>query len=111
MVTAILRSVIFADGQFVGADEQGTFEEFATKLKGHTEVGMMAKTQGWSPIEALYQAFTQRPQASPPSFEDYILTISRQVAASGLVQTRKFKGDAAADQLAQMYSSLPTLWK
>jgi hypothetical protein len=111
MVTAILRSVIFADGQFVGADEEGTFEELATKLKAITEVGMMAKTQGWSPIEALAQAFVQRPQAPPPSFVDYILTISRQVAALRLVQTRKSKGEPAADQLAQIYRSLPTLWK
>ena len=71
---------------------------------------MMAKTQGWSPIEALYQAFTQRPQAPPPSVEDYFLTTSRQVAATMLVQTRT-NGETAADQLTQIHSSLPTLWK
>jgi hypothetical protein len=58
------------------------------------EVGMMAKTQAWDQVEALAQAFTQRPRffgdvairkAPPPSVEDLILTHSRQGsrAASG----------------------------
>jgi TPR repeat/Tetratricopeptide repeat len=111
IVTATLRSVIFADGQFVGADELGVFEQFGKKLKAVTEVGMMARTQAWDQIEALAQAFTQRPQAPPPSGEDRILYTFRQLAAMRLVQTRKFKGQAAADQLAQTYSSLPILWK
>jgi hypothetical protein len=111
IVTATLRSVIFADGQFVGVDEQGAFEQFAKKLKAINEVGILAKTQAWDQIEALAQAFMQRPQAPPPSGEDHILTTFRQLAASRLVQARKSKGQAAADQLAQIYSSLPTLWK
>jgi hypothetical protein len=37
IVRAALRSVIFADGKFVGADEQGSFEQFAMKLKAITE--------------------------------------------------------------------------
>jgi hypothetical protein len=111
IVTAALRSVIFADGQFVGVDELGAFDQFGKKLKAITEVGMMARIQAWEQIEALAQAFMQRPQAPPPNGEDRILTNFRQLAAMRLAQTRKFKGEAAAGQLAEIYSSLPTLWK
>ena len=110
IVTATLRSVIFADGQFVGVDEQGAFEQFGKKLKAVIGVGMMAKMQAWDYVEALAQAFAQRPPAPPPSGEDLISYTSRQVAAMRLAQTRR-KGDAAASKLAEIYSSLPTLWK
>ncbi len=111
IVTAALRSVIFGDGQFVGVDELRAFEQFGMKLKAVTEVGIMAKIQAWDQIEALAQFLHQRRPAPPSGAEDIILTTSRQVAAMLLDQTRKFKGEAAADQLAQIYSSLPTLWK
>jgi hypothetical protein len=123
IVTAALRSVIFGDGQFVGVDEMRVFERFGKELKVITEVGIMAKTQAWDQVEALAQAyreaFAQRRQAPPrkaeivttPQFEDNMLTNSRQAAATMLVQTRKSKGEAAADQLAEAYSSLPLLWK
>jgi hypothetical protein len=35
----------------------------------------------------------------------------RQLAAQRLVETWKLKGDAAAQQLAEIYSALPTPWK
>ena len=132
IVTAALRSVIFADGQFVplwpsarveiGAvtfdgqttqsiDEQGAFEQFGQKLKAITEVGRLAQMQAWDQVEALYQAFFQRRQAPYLNVEDRILTTSRQLAAMRLMQTRKYQGEAAAGQLAQIYSSLPTVWK
>jgi hypothetical protein len=37
--------VIFGDGQFVGVDEQGAFEQFGKKLKAIIEVAILAKTQ------------------------------------------------------------------
>jgi hypothetical protein len=110
IVTAALRSVIFADGQFVGADEQRTtcsvepgqwwvraqgaqplpfrdclFEEFGKKLKVIIEVGILAKTRAWDQIEALAQALHQRPWVPPPNGEDINLTIFRQLVAQRLV--------------------------
>jgi hypothetical protein len=108
IVTATLHSVIFADGQFVGAGEQGAFELFAKKLTGVTEAGKLAKTQAWDQLEALEQSF-MRFQRAPG--EDLDVYTFRQVAASRLVETRKFQGDAAANELAEIYSALPTLWK
>jgi hypothetical protein len=72
---------------------------------------MMARIPAWDQIEGLAQALTPRPQAPPPSGEDRILTRLRQLAAIRLVQTRKYKGKAAADLLAEIYSSLPTVRK
>jgi hypothetical protein len=122
-VAAILRSVVFGDGQFVGVDEQRAFEQFGKKLKAINEVGILAKTQAWDQIESLAEAFTQGRQAppglaAPPTFvvapppggEDRILYTFGQLAAMRLAQARKFKGEAAADQLAQIYSSLPVFW-
>jgi hypothetical protein len=63
IVTATLRSGIFADGQFVGV---GAFEQFTTKLKAIIEVGMLAKTQAWDQVKALAQALSPRPQAPAP---------------------------------------------
>ena len=50
-------------------------------------------------------------QRQPPPGEDHTVYIFRQLAASRLVETRRLKGDAAASQLAEIYSSLPSLWK
>jgi hypothetical protein len=100
-VRAILSSVVFADGQFVGMDGPGGFEEFVKKIKAVTEVGILAKTR-WDQVEALAP-----PPGQPPGGEDTF----RQFVARRLVETRRLKGDAAASQLAAIYSSLPTLWK
>jgi hypothetical protein len=109
ILTATLHSVVFADGQFVGTDEQGAFEVFAKKFTGVTEAGKLAKTQAWDQLEALDQSFMRFQR--PPGGEDLDVHTFRQLAASRLVETRKFKGDAAAAELAEIYSSLPTLWK
>ena len=45
IVRAILSSVVFANGQFVGTDEHGTFEEFGKRIKGITEDGNLARMQ------------------------------------------------------------------
>jgi hypothetical protein len=103
--------VIFADGQFVGTDEQGAFESFIKKIKGVTEVGILAKTQPWDQIEALAPAFGQVAPQPPPSGEDDTVYTFLQLGAQRLVETLRVKGKAAARQLAEIYSSLPTLWK
>jgi tetratricopeptide (TPR) repeat protein len=107
IVRVTLQSVIFADGQFVGMDEHGAFEQFVKKIKAIAEVGKLAKIQAWDQIEA----FANSPLGAPPSGEDHIVYIFHQFAARRLVETRKFKGDAAAGQLTEIYNSLPTLWK
>jgi tetratricopeptide (TPR) repeat protein len=108
IVRATLRSVVFADGQFVGVDEQGTFESFAKKLKGVTEVGILAKSRAWDQVEVLAARGLPSP---PPGGDDLLLNSFRSLAASRLVETRRLKGDAAAVQLAEIFASLPTLWK
>jgi tetratricopeptide (TPR) repeat protein len=110
IVTATLRSVIFADGQFVGTDEQGAFEQFGKKLRAVKEAGILAKTGAWDQIEALAQAFMQRPRLPLPAGEDPMVYMFRQLTAQRLIETRRNKGDAAA-HLAEIYSSLPTVWK
>ena len=72
IVRAILTSVIFGDGQFVGADEHGTFEEFGERIKAITEAGDLAKIGAWDQIEALAQAFAQIPPRIPDR-EDHIV--------------------------------------
>jgi hypothetical protein len=100
--------VIFADGQFVGAGDHGTFEEFGEKIKGVAEAGNLAKIGAWDQLEALNRASFQIP---PPRGENDMVYTFRQLAATHLVQERKFKSDAAASQLAEIYCSLPTLWQ
>jgi tetratricopeptide (TPR) repeat protein len=109
-VRATLTSVIFADGHFVGADESGIFERLGKELKGVQEAGLLTKTGTWDQLDALNQAFRQMQRQSPPG-EDRTVYTFRQLAASRLVETRRLKGDAAASQLAEIYSSLPNLWK
>jgi hypothetical protein len=110
-VRATLTSVIFADGHFVGADDRGAFERLGKELKAVKEAGILAKTGAWDQLDALAQAFRQMPRQPPATGEDPGLYTFRQLAASRLVETWKFKGGAAASQLAEIYSSLPTLWK
>jgi hypothetical protein len=107
IVRATLQSVIFADGQFVGVDGPGGFEEFVKKIRAITEAGKLAKTGAWDQVEA----FAQLPPFPPPNVEDRIVYFGHRQAATWLVQERKRKGDAAATKLAEIYSSLPTLWK
>ena len=110
-VRATLTSVIFADGHFVGADEHGAFERLGKELKAVKEAGILAKMGAWDQLDALNQAFRQMQRQQPPPGEDNTLYIFRRLAASRLVETWRLKGDAAAGQLAEIYSSLPTLWK
>ena len=114
MVRATLPSVIFADGQFVSTDERGAFafERFSNRMQAVREVGMMAKACEWAQIEALATAPTNaklllerlREKGAAEYFE-------RLSAAQRLVETRKFQGDAAARQLAEIFGSLPTPWR
>jgi len=85
-------------------------EKCSKSLKGVQEAGVLAKTGAWDQLDALNQAFRQM-QRQPPPGEDHTVYIFRQLAASRLVETRRLKGDAAASQLAEIYSSLPSLWK
>jgi hypothetical protein len=110
IVSATLQSVIFADGQFVGVDEHGAFDQFAKKIKPIAEVGVLAKTGAWDQVEVLAQALTPL-SPCPPAGEDSVWYIRRRVAAVLLAQERKRYGDAAAAQLAETYASLPTLFK
>jgi Flp pilus assembly protein TadD len=104
---ALLSSVVFADGQFVGMDGPGGFEDFVKKIRGITEAGKLAKIAAWEQVEA----FAKFTPGLPLNGEDPLLYTFRQLAASRLAETRRLKGDAAASRLAAIYSSLPTLWK
>jgi hypothetical protein len=110
IVNAALVSVIFADGQFVGVDEYGVFESFGRRIKVIVQVGLLAKAGTWDQIESLANALSQSSLRSP-SEENPGLYFERRAAALFLVQERKQKGDAAAAQLAEIYSSLPTPWR
>jgi hypothetical protein len=109
-VRATLTCLIFGDGHFVGTDERGVFERLGKELKAVQEAGVLAKTGAWDQLDALNQAFRQM-QRQPPPGEDRTVYTFRQLAASRLVETWRLKGDAAASQLAEIYGSLPTLWK
>ena len=107
LTSAALTCLIFADGHFVGADEHGVFEDFSKELKAVREVGNLAKAGAWDQLDALAQAFSQA-GPNPPPGGDRVAYAYRLLAAQRLVETRRLKGDAAAAQLAQIYSSLPT---
>ena len=112
IVRATLRSVIFGDGQFVSPDEHGAFELFSSRMQAVREVGMMAKAGEWEQIEALATARTNTSLLLRRLAEkDAAQYVERVSAAPRLVLERKQKGDAAAAQLAELYSSLPALWK
>ena len=111
IVRAMLRSIVFADGQFVGVDEHGAFESFGKRIKVITEVGLLGKAGAWDQVEVLAQALTQLLSVRPPGWEDSALYFDRRAAATLLDQERREKGEAAAAQLAELYSSLPTLWR
>jgi hypothetical protein len=111
IIRASLRSVVFEDGEFVGTSEYGDFELFTGKMQGTREVGMMAKSGEWGQVEALAPDHLPPLLGRSPRGEDPILHFGRQVAALHLVRERRQKGHAAAMQLAEIYSSLPTLWK
>jgi len=76
-----------------------------------TEVGVLAKTGAWDQVEVLAQALTPL-SPRPPAGENSAWYIRRRLAAVLLVQERKRYGDAAAAQLAEIFSSLPpALWR
>jgi hypothetical protein len=106
IVSATLQSVIFADGHFVGVDEHGAYDQFVKKIKPIREVGVLAKTGAWDQVEVLAEALTPL-SPRPPAGEDSAWYIRRRVAAVLLTQERKRYGDAAAAQLAEIFSSLP----
>jgi hypothetical protein len=107
---ATLTSVIFAGGHFVGSDERGALERLGQQIKTVREVGILAKTGAWDQLDALALSPGSR-SGPPPSGEDPRTYFERRSIATRLVQEWKFKGDAAAKQLAEIYSALPALWK
>jgi hypothetical protein len=58
-VSAVLQSVVFDDGQFVGANEHGAFELFAKRIEVIKEVGFLAKDGAWDQVETLAKALTK----------------------------------------------------
>ena len=102
-----LCSVVFTDGQFVGLDEPGDFEQFSKHLKATAEVGKLAKMQAWNLVESLAIS----PWKEPPGGGDPLMFRFSRLAAETLIRVRERKGDAAARQLAEIYSSLPTPWR
>jgi len=111
IVSATLRCVVFADGQFVGVvgvEELWVFEHFGRVIKAIAEVGLLAKAGAWDQLEALDFSSGLQLRPSSSGGETYF---ERRLAAWFLVRERKQKGDAAAMQLAEIYASPPTLWK
>jgi hypothetical protein len=103
IVSATLQSVVFADGQFLGADEHGVFELFGRRIKVIVDVGLLAKAGAWDQLEPLALS-PGSPLGPPADFE-------RRSIATLLVHERRFKGDDAADELAKIFSSLPAPWR
>ena len=88
-------------------DEHGVFERLGKEIKVTTEVGILAKIGAWDQVEA----FAQMPLGPPHGGEALLMNSFRRMVAPILVGVRGSKGEAAAAQLAELYSSLPTLWK
>ena len=110
IVSVTLKNVVFGDGQFVGPNEHEVFENFGLRIKAIRELGILAKTGAWDQLDAL--ALSPGARSGPlPSGEDPRTYFERRSIATRLVQEWKFKGDAAASQLAEIYASLPTLFK
>jgi hypothetical protein len=109
IVSATLQNAVFGDGGFVGVEEEWVFEQFGRVMKAIVEVGLLAKAAR-DQLEALAIS-TGAPLGPPPRGEDPRTYFERRLAATRLVQERKWKGDAGAMQLAEIYASLPTLWK
>jgi hypothetical protein len=91
-------------------EELWVFEQFGRVIKVIVEVGLLAKTGAWEQLEALSLS-TGAPLGPPPLGEDIRTYFERRFAATRLVQERKWNGDAGAMQLAEIYSSMSTLWK
>ena len=106
-VTATRQNVVFADGEFAGKDDYRAFESFGKRIKGIVEIGSLGKTGAWGQIETIAPGPFRLPTAPPSDYEGHF----RHVAAQSLVETRKFQGDAAAAQLAEIYSEMPAPWK
>jgi hypothetical protein len=139
IVRATLRSIVFGDGQFVGTDYQGAFELFGKQLKAVREVGVLPKRHAWVLIEAVAQLPSGGPfpfmaNYLMSSFRRVAVSLLMNgwhgwdaltaefwgqgnsfaydgLAIRVLVDERRRRGDAAAARLAELYSSLPTLWK
>jgi hypothetical protein len=110
IVSASLRCVLFSDGQFVGMEEEWVFEQFGRLIKVMAEVGLLAKAGAWDQLEAL--DFSSGSRVGPrTSGGDPSTYFERRIAAGFLVRERKWKGDSGAMQLAETYTSQPTLWK
>jgi hypothetical protein len=110
IVSATLQNVAFSDGRFVGVEEEWVFEQFGRVMKVMAEVGSLALAGAWDQLEAL--DFSSGYQVGPrTSGGDQRVYFERRLAAGFLVRERKWKGDAGAQQLANIYMSQPTLWK
>jgi len=116
IVKAILDAVIFGDGQFAGPDNAHSYERLGLRMKAISQVGSMLtgvrngtaaqQSQVWEQIAALAAATPTNTNTEQERF----LLWTQQTTANYLVHAKR-SGSDAAFQLAEHYSSIPTLWR
>jgi len=116
-----LDSVIFDDGEFVGPDIAGAFENVSARIAAETDLHQRVikvygrnnpteKDQLWADLERL----AKRSTADPVPVNIAAKTVYRHIRrarAEELVRIRQGSGEAAARALANQSAIYPTLWR
>ena len=117
----ILDAVLFEDGELVGPDTFEAFESMSTRLKAERDLAKLLldsrtgapaqRDAAWSKIVQLSKNDTNNVNSGAPPFTNTLYNFTQSTLARDLLRARDTKGEAAAFDIAQKSSSLPTVWR
>jgi hypothetical protein len=112
VVKAILESVVFDDGQFVGTDSR-YFDNMSIQIDAERLLAQRVATQPpdiWTELSGLLEP-SNFEAIRGKTTEEHLVFLAQRSLAQDLVQAKNKQGEAAAFEIANRSASLPVLWR
>jgi hypothetical protein len=110
VVKAILESVIFDDGHFVGTDSR-YFDNMSIQIDAERLLAQRVATQPpdiWTELSGLLEPSLAN---QGKTTEEHLVFFAQRSLAQDLVQAKNKQGEAAAFEIAARSALLPNVWK
>lgn len=110
VVKAILESVIFDDGQFVGPDSR-YFDNMSIQIDAERLLAQHVATHPpdiWTELSGLLEPSLAN---QGKTTEEHLVFFAQRSLAQDLVQAKNKQGEAAAFEVAARSALLPNVWK
>lgn len=113
VVKAILESVIFDDGQFVGTDSR-YFDSMSIQIDAERLLAQHVATHPpdiWTELSGLLEPGNFVAFFEGKTTQQRLVFLAQRSLAQDLVQAKNKQGETAAFEIAGRSASLPNVWK